>query len=115
MIKEERFRGDYTTLVWSVDGQWLDLMNYRFFILNPTVNGLSIYLPYAPMLSVGGPLITLYDFANRTIDIKNFSKQTLFTMPSLGTAKTIVYIYLINNSTSNGTWRWYMRRCTITS
>ena len=88
-----------TTLVWPVNGTNGSLTTANIIEVTATTGGLNLILPVAPQVSVGEAVI-IRNIGSNSFTVTNSSGGTIIAIAS-GVAQ---YIYLTNNSTTNGTW-----------
>ena len=88
-----------TILQWPVNGTSSSLTTANIIEVAATTGGLELLLPVATQVSVGEAVI-IRNVGSNSFTVTNNSGGTIITIAS-GIAE---YIYLTDNTTSNGTW-----------
>lgn len=95
----------YTYLSWPVNGTTTSVVA-NIIEANATVSPAYIVLPSAQSVSVGQAFIVKNTGATNSFTVVNNGLGTIQTIPVAPTSATVncYYIYLTDNSTTNGTW-----------
>ena len=88
-----------TTLQWPINGTSSSLTTANIIEVTATIGGLDLLLPVATQVSVGEAVI-IRNIGSNSFTVTNNSGGTIINIAS-GIAE---YIYLTDNTTSNGTW-----------
>ena len=93
-----------TFLTWPVNGN-TGLIAANIIEVTATTTGLLLYLPTALQVSVGQALI-IRNVGSNTFTVTDNLANTIIAIPpgSCSSSVNTYYIYLTNNTTTNGTW-----------